>query len=295
MDNSIKSALCYYMAKNIFRKKFVKEIYKIGSFLGNSSGQKSVLYRDVTLSGDTIILTCVTEVGYISVITKSGKELYRIGTKRIRSPHGLCATSVCVYVTDLFSHSVWKFSLEGELIARVGRRGKSPGEFNLPYGLAVDRTGIVYVTDNRNHRIQVFTPDLELITSFGRNTFHRPSDVQTCADGSLVVLDNSGRRIHKLSTDIYPVRTVDTNIATVSDSLKMLFFPLFFCLDPSENILISDRYSLCIRIFDSNLVYMTSFSGSTLEFDPKGIVCDENGNVICLSDSGPYLRTFKPS
>ena len=292
MDNSIQYL---YMAKNIVRNKFVKEIYNIASFLEDSSDKKSVLYRDVTLSGDNIILACVTEVGYISVITRSGKELYRIGTKCIRSPYGLCATSDCVYCTELFTHSVWKFSLAGELIARVGRRGKSLGEFNLPYGLAVDRTGILYVTDNRNHRVQVFTPDLELITAFGRNTFHRPSDVQCCVDGSLVVLDNSGRRLHKLSTDVYPVRTVDTNLTAVSDSLKTLFFPLFFCLDPSENILISDRYSLCIEMFDSNLMHMTSFTAPTLEFDPKGIVCDENGDVICLSDSGPYLRTFKHS
>ena len=283
------------MANNKVRNKSINKVYKIASFLGNSSVKKLVLYRDITLSGDNIILSCVTDVSFISVITRAGKELYRIGTKLIKSPYGLCATSDCVYVTDLCTHSVLKFSLSGELIARVGRRGKNPGKFNLPYGLTVDRTGIVYVTDNRNHRVQVFTPDLELITSFGRNTFHRPSDVHSCVDGSLVVLDNSGGRLHKLNTDIYPVRTVDTDLTAVGASLKTLYFPLFFCLDPSENILISDRYSRCIQVFDPNLMYVTSVIGSTLEFDPKGIVCDENGDVICLSDSGPYLRTFKHS
>ena len=37
-----------------------------------------------------------------------------------------------------------------------GRRGKEDGEFNYPLGVAVDDSGVVYVCDHSNHRVQLF-------------------------------------------------------------------------------------------------------------------------------------------
>lgn len=37
-----------------------------------------------------------------------------------------------------------------------GREGERPGEFNCPCGLAVDNSGVVYVCDRNNKRIQMF-------------------------------------------------------------------------------------------------------------------------------------------
>ena len=37
-----------------------------------------------------------------------------------------------------------------------GSRGKGPGQFKGPYGVAVDNSGVVYVCDSYNHRVQVF-------------------------------------------------------------------------------------------------------------------------------------------
>ena len=40
-----------------------------------------------------------------------------------------------------------------------GNKGDKPGELDCPNGIAIDRDGImVYVSDSRNHRIQIFTP-----------------------------------------------------------------------------------------------------------------------------------------
>ncbi|KAI6650733.1 NHL repeat containing protein [Oopsacas minuta] len=285
------------MTDRIVSKRLFSIRYKT-SFLENLAKKRSILYRDITLSGDLIIIACVSIHGYISVISQYGKELYRIGTGSVRSPYGLCASFDFIYVTDIYFHTLGKYSLNGRLIARIGKQGGNNGEFDLPYGLTVDNTGnILYVTDNRNHRIQVFTSDLEFITSFGTNIFNRVSDVKSCVDGSIVVLDNSGRRLHKLSPDFYQVRTVHTHIPPVN--LITLYYPLFFCVDTSDNIFISDRYSFCIQVFDSNLVHLSSFIGNVLsdkmKLDPKGIVCDDNGVIMCLSDSGPFIRIFKAS
>ena len=56
-------------------------------------------------------------------------------------------------------HRVQKFSSDGAFITKWGSLGHEAGEFNSPYGIAVDLTGNVYVADSGNDRIQKFSPD----------------------------------------------------------------------------------------------------------------------------------------
>ena len=37
-----------------------------------------------------------------------------------------------------------------------GQWGSNEGDFNLPYGVCVDKDGFVYVCDYANNRVQVF-------------------------------------------------------------------------------------------------------------------------------------------
>ena len=47
---------------------------------------------------------------------------------------------------------------------QFGSHGDGEGEFNRPTGVAVDRDGIIYVTDYKNDRLQVFHADGSFIT-----------------------------------------------------------------------------------------------------------------------------------
>jgi hypothetical protein len=61
-------------------------------------------------------------------------------------------------VTDGYGNArVHRFAPDGRLLASWGEPGDQPGQFNLPHGIAVDRTGKVYVADRENSRVQVFT------------------------------------------------------------------------------------------------------------------------------------------
>ena len=48
-----------------------------------------------------------------------------------------------------------------------GKKGKGKSEFNDPKDVAFDSNGDVYVVDNENHRIQVFTENGEFKREFG--------------------------------------------------------------------------------------------------------------------------------
>jgi DNA-binding beta-propeller fold protein YncE len=80
-----------------------------------------------------------------------------------------------LYVADGYGNArVHKFSKEGELILSWGRPGGGPGEFRLPHGIYVDRSGIVYVADRENNRIQCFDSEGKFIRQWDAN---RPTDV----------------------------------------------------------------------------------------------------------------------
>jgi DNA-binding beta-propeller fold protein YncE len=70
-----------------------------------------------------------------------------------------------IYVTDGYGNArVHKFAPDGRLLRSFGEPGELPGQFNLPHGIAVDRSERVYVADRENSRIQIFTPRGELLS-----------------------------------------------------------------------------------------------------------------------------------
>jgi DNA-binding beta-propeller fold protein YncE len=63
-----------------------------------------------------------------------------------------------VYVTDTGNHRVEKFDKEGNFITQWGGFGNGKGQFNFPYGVAVDVKGSVFVVDSGNTRVEQFMP-----------------------------------------------------------------------------------------------------------------------------------------
>ena len=61
-------------------------------------------------------------------------------------------------ITSNSSHTVMVYTLEGVLIHQFGALGSDPGRFNHPWGICVHNdSGLVYVVDAGNSRIQVFS------------------------------------------------------------------------------------------------------------------------------------------
>ena len=90
-----------------------------------------------------------------------------------------------VYVVDTGNHRIQKFDGNGTFLCAWGNRGKSEGQLNFPYGIAVDKEGCVYVVDSGNNRILKYVPTDEEINSGkeeeaqaqGTNSMPPPSNV----------------------------------------------------------------------------------------------------------------------
>jgi DNA-binding beta-propeller fold protein YncE len=64
-----------------------------------------------------------------------------------------------VYVTEIGNDRVQVFDKTGKFITMWGKKGSGNGEFGNLHGVMVDKaTGLVYVADTANNRVQVFRP-----------------------------------------------------------------------------------------------------------------------------------------
>ena len=93
-----------------------------------------------------------------------------------------------IYVTDGYGNArVHKLAPDGRLLCSWGEPGTGPGQFRVPHGIAVDRTGVVYVADRENSRIQLFSPQGEFLHEWP--DIARPCQVAFDAAGNLFVAE----------------------------------------------------------------------------------------------------------
>ena len=107
-----------------------------------------------------------------------------------------------LYISD--TDRILKYSSSGECLLKWGNNGKDLGNFVNPIGVAIDEQGLIYIADNGNHRVQVFTPYGELITFFGGygeylSFFKNPTNlyIDKSNDHNIYVVDQGNKRIQK--------------------------------------------------------------------------------------------------
>lgn len=90
------------------------------------------------------------------------------------------------------------FTPDGKYLRGFGTYGKAPGQFDRPQGIAI-AGGKIYVADAANHRIQVFTLDGTLVTSWGDLKY--PYSVSLDAQGNVLVAEYGRHQVVKFSAD----------------------------------------------------------------------------------------------
>jgi len=111
-----------------------------------------------------------------------------------------------LYVADSGNDVVDVFDADGfKLLRQIGKPSHKhdqtdPGTFSLPECVAVDGDGNLYVTDTFNDRLEIFDPDGNFISMFGRNgdgpaDFERPKSVAIDHDGHIWVVDAAQNRV----------------------------------------------------------------------------------------------------
>ena len=228
----------------------------------------------------------------IQVVSFAGNFLKRFGQGILKSPYGIAVTEENVFVTDSNLHALLQFRKKDcKLMKRTGTEGEGDGQLYYPHGLCIDSNGDMYVADCFNNRVSVFSKELEFLNCLGTQQLKNPHDVKVTQD-SVVVLDRSPNCLHFFSRRGELLRSFLTQ-----GEDGMVYGPEFFCLDIAGNILVTDHYLHCIKVFSPSgqLIHTIGKRGHGRGelFCPYGICVTQSGTIFVLSDNPNFcLQSF---
>ena len=89
-------------------------------------------------------------------------------------------------------------------VSSFGGKGLSVGKFNGPWGVAVNANDEIAVTDQSNHRVQIFSSEGKFLRSFGKKgdmvgEFNNPRGITFHNNGNIFVADSLNHRIQIFS------------------------------------------------------------------------------------------------
>lgn len=131
-----------------------------------------------------------------------------------------------VFVLDTFNNRVQRFSAEGSFLGKWGTNGTTEGQLDYAYGIDLDASGNVGVSEWGNNRVQWFSPTgtfqemwgwgvddgsaaYQICTStcqagsggLGDGRFQRPYGLAVDADGHVWVADNFNHQVQVFEGD----------------------------------------------------------------------------------------------
>jgi len=193
--------------------------------------------------------------------------------------------------------------LPAELV--FGALGSEPGQLNAPRGIAVAPNGDIYVTDSRNHRIQQFSPEGQIIRSWGTfsgfetsnsaiGTFNEPWGVAVGPDGSVYVTDTWNHRVQQFSASGEPIRM--WGVFGLTDTPGGLYGPRGITVDAQGRVFVADTGNKRIVIYDASGNVLGQFGsegfGSGQFYEPVDVKLDANGYAYVTDTWNQRIQVF---
>ena len=230
----------------------------------------------------------------------SGVQVFSIGDNKfttmkqtiLKKPHGIAVKDEHLYVTDIELHCVVQFTTDlYEFVARAGEKGSGNGQLNTPSGLCVDNNYNVYIADNKNNRVCVFTKSLCFKENIGVGQLTEPKDVKLTKE-TVAVLDTGGQCLHFFSRRTGEITRSCIAMGKGRDVLR----PMSLFLDAHLNILISDQFGHSVRIFDQRGQLIHSIgeqgTGEGQLFSPTGLFVSKRGELVVVSSNKNHILQF---
>jgi DNA-binding beta-propeller fold protein YncE len=169
-------------------------------FIGDGGQGRIVKPIGVAVDRAGMVFVADATLNRVYGYAPDGRVAIAIGEEgQLESPSGLALDRErnVLYVADAGKHQIMCYSsADGTLIRAIGKRGDSPGEFNFPTNLAVDRLGQLYVADTLNFRVQVFDATGAHVKSIGSQgdgpgRLNRAKGVGVDSEGHVYIADTS--------------------------------------------------------------------------------------------------------
>ena len=212
-----------------------------------------------------------------------------------------------LYLSDTDHHRVRRVSPAGIIstLAGTGVAGYSGdggpaalAQLNLPYGLAADAAGNVYIADLGNNRIRRVWPDGVITTLIPDTSLATPRNLALDSAGNLYFSEFDGHRVRRLSPDGRLTTAAGNGRAGFSGDggppeQAQLAFPCGIAIDRGGALLIADAGNNRVRRLFANGTIGTILGGSsgTALATPVAISSDAQGTIY-VGDAAPVVRAF---
>ena len=122
-----------------------------------------------------------------------------------------------------------------------------------PSGLCFTHEGNILLADDFNHRIQIYDPQFNLITSFGekgkkQGQLQYPKGIAVDKEGNIFVADSWNHRIQKFDSQGKPL----LSFGSCGDGKGELNEPYEILIDSSGTLIVVERYNHRIQFFDGH-------------------------------------------
>ena len=219
-----------------------------------------------------------------------------VGLRPIHSPRGVAVDSDDNILVVDGSHSVKKFTLDGEFIQAVGREGSSSLEFKRPTGIAVHpHNAKVYVADTDNHRIQILNSDLTFSGEFGGSAelpLKCPWGVAFDSTGNVYVADSGNHCIQVFADTGLFLR----QFGREGECEGRLNTPTCISIGGDDLAYVTEYGNHRVSVFTCEGEFLASFgsmgSGPGQFNEPRGITVDGNGYVLVSDCENNSVQFF---
>ena len=183
------------------------------------------LPHSVTVDREDNIWVTDVALNQVFKFSYEGKLLLILGERGVAGDDGSHfnrPTDVAVapdgsfYVSDGYGNNrVLKFASDGKLLSQWGTKGKGPGQFDLPHGIALDDGGRVFVVDRSNARVQVFDSRGNYLNQWKGPPFVSPQDIAIGNDGTAFVTDIGEQYTMPDRSGVYVMRLEGSSLGRI--------------------------------------------------------------------------------
>jgi trimeric autotransporter adhesin len=228
-------------------------------------------------------------------------------------------TSGNIYVADTGYHRVRRISAAGIVttVAGTGVAGYSgdggtavTAQLNLPYGLAVDASGYLYIADLGNQRVRRVAPDGTIATYAGCGTkgstgdgglatsaqLASPRNLALDRSGNLYIAEFEGHRVRRVTSAGTIATVAGTGVAGLGGdgfaaTTALLNYPAGVAVDSAGTLYICDSQNQRVRkVLASGTIFtlLGATSGTAL-LSPLAVAVDIYGTVY-VGDASASVR-----
>lgn len=229
---------------------------------------------------------------------RASNQIYGGFENGIERPMDVTVSTQFMYVSDTTKKAIHVFNSEGEPLFTFGEGGKDPGQFDFPYGLAVDDNGTLYVADMYNGQISMFDREGQFIDYFAYEysedgTFISPAGLRII-DEKVYVTDVDANKVFVFDLD----GELLLEIGEEGSEEGQFLAPNAVTADKDGNIFVVDTVNDRVQMFDHEGLFLRVIDGAKNEMDqsvllnPRGIGVDSKGNIFVVSNMSNFVHVF---